>query len=399
MHYNRRTFLKLSALASASAMVPGFLKGSGLGDSLDFKGKRLIVIQLSGGNDGLNTLIPFRNDDYYSLRPKLGIAAEEVLKLDDALGFNPVMAGMRELWDQGDLTIINRVGYPNPDRSHFRSMDIWHSGSNSNEYWETGWLGRYLDAQCEGCVKPHGIIETNETLSLAVKGSNGSGLAVRDLQKLYNATRDSHLQSLAAEISAENADLGFLYSTLTQTIESVGYIHDQASKYKAQSEFPRNTFGKSLKMIAEMIVSGIETPVYYASLGGFDTHVYQRIKHDNLLKNLSNGLKALTDELKASDNWNNTRIMVFSEFGRRVEQNASAGTDHGKANVFFLLGGNLKKPGMYNSIPNLSDLDDGDLKFEIDFRRIYAEILNNWMEVDAEKILKRRFDPLGIVRG
>ena len=396
--YTRRDFIKASGLASTATLMPAFLS------KLDHKNhigsaKKLIIIQLSGGNDGLNTCIPFRNDNYYRSRPQLGIGKGEVLALNDEMGLNPAMSAFRELYDKGQVSILNSVGYPNPDRSHFRSMDIWHTASNSDEYWDHGWLGRYLDSACSGCASPHKVVEVDDTLSLANKGTRTKGLAMRDPDRLYKATQDPYLQALnngAGNISEDN-DLDFLYKTMTETIQSAAYLHSKVQKYKSRIKYPATKFGREIKLIAELIGSGVETDVFYLSLTGFDTHVRQRGQHDRLLKQYSEGVSALVRDLKQIGVFRDTLIMTFSEFGRRVEENASGGTDHGKANNLFLIGDRLKRTGVINENPDLSQLDDGDLKYKLDFRNVYADVLKNWLEADDTNILKRSFNPVGLL--
>ena len=396
---NRRDFIKLSALATSSLFVPRFLKGLNAPASLPaFNGRRLVVIQFSGGNDGLNTCVPYRNDIYYRSRPKLAIQPDEVLKITDELGLHPAMEALRPVFDEGQMSILNSVGYPNPDRSHFRSMDIWHTGSNSDEYWESGWLGRYLDASCEGCAKPHDVIETDNSLSLAVKGETSRGLAVTNPKRLYETTKDPYLNALGERYLQEgNSDLDYLYKTMTETVSSVSYIHNNAKTYRTGISYPMGPFARNLKLIAELIGSGIETPVYYASLTGFDTHVNQKGPHQRLLKTYAEGMAAFIQDLKASGNLEDTLILTFSEFGRRVEQNASGGTDHGKANALFVLGGALSSPDVYNPTPDLARLDEGDLAYEIDFRQVYATVLHDWLGADDQAILKRNFRRLPLI--
>ncbi|MEO0895765.1 MAG: DUF1501 domain-containing protein [Bacteroidota bacterium] len=360
-------------------------------------GRKLVIIQLSGGNDGLNTLVPFEDDLYYQNRPAIGIGKEEVLKITDLQGFNPAMEAMREIFDRGEMTILNEVGYPNPDRSHFRSMDIWHTGSNSDEFWDTGWLGRYLDHSCTGTAKPHDILEVGGALSLAAKGVDNNGIALTNPKQLANITRDPWMKALSEHAQDANSDLDYLYKTLAATQESASYIHEKAKTYQSKIAYPQHAFGKQMKMIGELICSGIETSVFYVSLSGFDTHVRQKAQHTRLLTQYSQAVGALVKDLKQNGQLDNTLIMTFSEFGRRVKQNASGGTDHGKANNLYLIGGNLKQAGVYNETPDLAGLDKGDLQWKIDFRRVYADVLSNWMGVDDKAILKREFQPLGLV--
>jgi uncharacterized protein (DUF1501 family) len=396
----RRDFLKSSALASGALMVPSFLKAWGNVNPMELNGYRtMVIIQLSGGNDGLNTVVPYTNDIYYQNRPNIGVGANEVLKINDELGFNPVMKGMKSLYDDGLLSIINNVGYPNPDRSHFRSLDIWHSASNSNEYLSTGWMGRYLDSNCK---HPYQVIEVDDTLSLAVKGARKTAIATKDPLQLYNTTRSPYFSKIVESVNKENLDednMGYLYKTMLETHSSADYIYETHKIYKSDVDYPNHKFAKQMKTIGEFIISGMKTRVYYISLGGFDTHVGQSGQQERLLETYSESVAALVKDLKKNNRLDDTLIMTFSEFGRRVKQNGSNGTDHGTANNLFVVGGKLKKAGVYNSAPNLADLDDnGDLKYDIDFRRVYATVLNNWLEVDHQKILNnRKFEVLDFI--
>jgi len=397
MTQKRRDFLKQSSLIAAGTwLVPHFLQAQGPTVS-NFQGKRLIVIQLSGGNDGLNTVVPFENELYYKARPALALKKSEVLKVNELLGFHPSLAALRPLFDEGALSIINGVGYPNPDRSHFRSMDIWHSGSNSNEYWQTGWLGRYLDAQCEF---PHQAIELNNALDLAMKGERMKGLAMSNPQQMIRDVNMGYNRQLAGMANDHHAHegVGYLYKTLLESVNSADYLKEQLGMRGDRSRNrPQSQFANHLKTIVQMINSGLETSVYYTQLGGFDTHAQQKNQQARLLKQYADGVKYLVEELKATGEFENTLIMTFSEFGRRVGQNASQGTDHGTANNLFLIGKNVKG-GFYNDLPDLADLDNGDLKYSIDFRRVYASILENWLNVDARAILKKEIQPLDVIR-
>jgi uncharacterized protein (DUF1501 family) len=390
---DRRNFLKMSSLASTSLLMPNFLKAFGM-RTLQFDGKILVVIQLSGGNDGLNTVIPFRNDDYYSLRPTIGIAEAEVLKLTDSLGFHPALSGLKDIYDQGYLTILNNVGYPNPDRSHFRSMDIWHSGSSSTEFWYSGWLGRFLDAQCLQGKPVHSVLEIDDTLSLAVKGENTNALGVTSPKMLYDSVRSL---DVVTNTNTGNTNLDYLYKTLADTKSSAEYLYDQSTIYSSSVTYPNSDLGKHLKTVSELIISGCQTSVYYCEHGGFDTHFGQLNKQKNLLQQYSEAVSAFVDDLKANQKLKDVVILTFSEFGRRVAQNASGGTDHGTANNVFIINGALTKPGVYNETPDLKNLDQGDLIYKIDFRNIYSTILRKVLKVDDVAILKNNFDPLDFI--
>ena len=397
----RRDFLRTSALASTLLLVPKFLhaldRGPGLARLADAPGaRRLIVVQLSGGNDGLNTVIPYKNDLYYKARPTLGIRESQgILALDKDLGLHPALKGLKGLYDQGQLAVLNSVGYPNPDRSHFRSMDIWQTGTGSDKVASTGWLGRYLDSNCADCQRPYNALEIDDTLSLALKGSQRKGLALKNPDKFHQINQNRLLAKVSKEAAATHHDqVDYLYKTLAETASSADYLYDKSKIYKSSVTYPSSDFGKNLKTTAELINSGVESRVYYLALSGFDTHVRQHEQQQRLFTDLGDGLAALADDLRQHDQWNNTLVLVFSEFGRRVGQNASNGTDHGTANNVFIAGGALRKKGILNDAPDLVNLDQGDLRHQVDFRSIYASVLKDWLGADDAAILGSGFERL-----
>lgn len=398
MLIQRREFLQLGSLATASMLMPEFLKAFEKGSLVPPGNKVTVIIQFSGGNDGLNTVIPVRNDLYYSNRPKLGIQRTDALALTDEAGLHPSLTAFKELYDDGSLGIFNSVGYPNPDKSHFRSMDIWHTASNSSEYWNTGWVGRYLDAQCKGCDKPTQALEIDDVLSLALKGENIKGIALEDPRRLYTTSQEKYFKDMLAQHKAEHEQpVEYLYKTMAETVSSADYIFKQSRLHPSAETYPNTDLGKGLKTIASLIFSDINTKVYYISLGSFDTHINQEAQQKRLFTELNDAVKAFVKDLKANNRFNDVLLFTFSEFGRRVSQNASGGTDHGKANNMFFIGGGLKKQGLYNSLPDLANLDDGDLKYQVDFRQVYATVLNNWLGADASAILKQSIAPLDFI--
>lgn len=394
----RRDFLKQSSLASSLFFVPNFLKAFENISPTLVGHKKLVIIQLSGGNDGLNTIIPYNNDIYYGNRPKLSITKNSTLKVTDELGFNENLKEFKELFDKGYVSIINSVGYPNPNRSHFRSTDIWQTASDTNEYLNSGWLGRYLD---EYAKKPHEGIEIDESLSLLLKGNHINGIATVNPKFLYNNFRNPYFKKIVNHQTDEHLsehNLGYLYKTMIEAKSSAKYIFETSKTYKSRSTYPNTAFGKQLKTTAEFINSNINTSVYYVSMGGFDTHANQKGQQNRLLKNYSEAIKVFVDDLEKKGTFKDTLILTFSEFGRRVKQNAGGGTDHGAANNVFLIGKDLKKQGFYNSSPDLVNLDNnGDLQYEVDFRSIYATLLNNWLQVNDELILNKKFDRLQFI--
>lgn len=389
MLIKRNEFLQIGTLATASLMMPKFLKAFERPAMVPPGNKVLVVLQFSGGNDGLNTIIPVRNDIYYKARPRLGIARDKALALTDEAGLHPALPYFKTLYDEGHLGILNNVGYPNPDRSHFRSMDIWQSASDSSEYLTTGWLGRYLDAQCTDCGMPVQALETDDVLSLAMKGVSQKGLAFQDPKKLFSLSNDRFLRQAAHSHQEvhEEATAEYLYKTLRDTMSSAEYIYEQSRRHISSQSYPATELGKRLKMISSLILSDLQTKVYYVSLGSFDTHVNQENQQTRLFTQLNDAMEAFVRDLKSNHRFGDVAIMTFSEFGRRVAQNASGGTDHGTANNMFIIGGGLKRKCLLNEIPDLVTLQDGDIPFEIDFKKVYATFLRNWLAADDRAIL------------
>jgi uncharacterized protein (DUF1501 family) len=399
MLIKRRAFLQAGSLATASLFLPKFLKAFEAPSMVPPGNKVLVVLQLSGGNDGLNTVIPVRNDIYYSSRPRLSIKKEQALLITDEAGLNPALPVLHELYNQGQLAILNGVGYPNPDRSHFRSMDIWHSASDSNEYLNTGWLGRYLDAQCSGCDKPTQALEIDDVLSLALKGHDVKGLALKDPRRLYNSSHEKYYKDILAahKFEEKEAPVDYLYKTMSATINSADYIFQQSRLHPSKTSYPASELGQSMKTIASLILSDINTKVYYLSLGSFDTHVGQDNQQRRLFTEMNDAIKAFVSDLKSNNRFQDVMLMTFSEFGRRVAQNASGGTDHGTANNMFFISGGLKQGGLLNTLPDLGNLEEGDLKHTVDFRSVYATLLKNWLQTDDAKIIGEQFEYLNFI--
>ncbi len=393
---NRRNFLRTSTLASTALYTPAFLKSLATARAEATRtGKILIVLQLSGGNDGLNTIVPHGNDIYYQKRPTLAIKPEDVIQLNDHQGLHPALAPLQSLYDRGEMSIVNSVGYPNPDRSHFRSMDIWQTGSPATENWSNGWIGRYLDHHCAGKPAYHAL-EVDDGLSLALKGDKLNGFAMSDANRLRQAVKNPRIQKLAKIDRAAEGNLGYLYKTLTETTNAAGYLYEQSRVHRSTATYPNGPFGKDLKQIAELITADTATQIYYASLGGFDTHAGQKNRQQRLLTQYAQGVSALIQDLKANKLFDDVLIMTFSEFGRRLAQNGSGGTDHGTANNLFLMGGSFKQAGFYNDAPDLGQLKDADLIHQVDFRRVYAGVIDDWLDGDSVSVLDEQFASLGI---
>ncbi|MBM3415148.1 MAG: DUF1501 domain-containing protein [Bacteroidetes bacterium] len=399
MYLRRKEFIQIGSLATASMMVPKFLKAFEGGVMVPPGNKAVVILQLSGGNDGLNTVIPVRNDLYYKARPKLGIERAKALSLTDDAGLHPALTGFKEIYDEGGLAILNNVGYPNPDRSHFRSMDIWHTASQATEYWTTGWVGRYLDAQCNGCDKPTQAIELDDVLSLSLKGENIKGIAVKDPRRLYGTANEKFFRDVMKNHTDQKGEqpVDYLYKTMAETLSSADYIFKQSRMHPTNATYPNTGLGNSLKTIASLIYSDINTKVYYVSVGSFDTHIAQEGQQQRLFTELNDSVKAFVKDLKVNGRFNDVLLFTFSEFGRRVAQNASNGTDHGTANNMLFISGGLKQKGLINEMPNLADLDEGDLKFKIDFKNAYATVLKKWLNADDKAILMKQYEYLNFI--
>lgn len=396
---DRRNFIKRTSLASGGLFfVPQFVKAFEQQTQQLFSNKKIVIVQLKGGNDGLNTVVPFRNDIYYQKRNGLAIPKNNLLRLNDEIGLHKSLAPLQKLYDKGYVSVINNVGYPNPNRSHFRSTDIWQTASDSNEYLQSGWIGRFLDTTKS---KPYKAIEVDESLSLMLKGEQQNGLAVTNPKLLYQSLRQPFFKDVLnhyndAHLSEHN--LGYLYNTMIDAKSSAKYIYEKSNTSTSKANYPKNVFGKQLKTISEFINSGLETQVYYAALSGFDTHANQSNRQARLLKMYADSMEVFVNDLEKNNNFQDVLIITFSEFGRRVQQNAANGTDHGTANNVFVIGKNLKKQGMYNGLADLQNLDtNGDLRYEIDFREIYATILDKWLQVNDIQILNKQFSKLRFI--
>jgi len=399
MLIKRKEFIQAGSLATAALMMPKFLKAFEAPDLVPPGNKVMVILQLSGGNDGLNTVIPVRNDLYYKARPKLGIDRLKALSLTDEVGLNPALTGFKDLFDDGSLAIMNNVGYPNPDRSHFRSMDIWQTGSQSSDYITTGWVGRYLDAQCSGCDKPTQAIEIDDVLSLAMKGEHVKGIAVKDPRRLFGTANEKFFRDVMKNHRDEPGEqpVDYLYKTMAETLSSADYIFQKSRMHPTNAEYPKTDLGNSMKTIASLIFSDINTKVYYVSLGSFDTHINQEAQQTRLFTELNDAVKAFVKDLKQQNRFEDVMLFTFSEFGRRVEQNASGGTDHGTANNMFLISGGLQQKGVLNPLPDLADLNEGDLKYKVDFKNVYATVLKKWLNADDKLILGSQYDYLNFI--
>ncbi|HEY5297306.1 MAG TPA: DUF1501 domain-containing protein [Verrucomicrobiae bacterium] len=441
----RREFLRTTILGSALTWtVPAFLANTFAAlhaDAADSAtqiatGKDatiLVVLQMAGGNDGLNTVVPYANDFYHKARPKIGLHADKILKLNDDLGLHGALTGFKNLYDSGNLAVVQGVGYPNPNRSHFRSTEIWQTASDSDKIEKYGWLGRYFDSACSGAdptvgvtignqlpeaffaKKPIGVCFNNPQNYRFVSGAHPkpgetdlteeSYKKMNELNELENSSplpddnSGGSIGSLAAGMPMQGGKaVDFITRTALDAQMSSDEVRKIAARVKNQAVYPNSQLGGSLKLVAKLIGGGLPTRIYYVSQGGYDTHTNQINSQQRLFQDLGDSTKSFVDDLKAQGNMQRVLVMTFSEFGRRVSENANGGTDHGAAAPIFIVG-NKVKAGLLGKYPSLApqDLFEGDIKYNVDFRNVYAGVLENWLKTKSAPILGKQFEPLQMV--
>jgi uncharacterized protein (DUF1501 family) len=431
----RREFLRTSVLGGAlSWTVPAFLANTFSAMQAEAADSAtqivtgrdsniLVVLQMAGGNDGLNTVAPYSNDYYHRARPKIGLAEKRILKINDEIGLHESLAGFKELYDAGELSVIQGVGYPNPNRSHFTSTDIWLTAGDGAKIESSGWLGRYFDNTCSGC-DPTIAVNIGRQMPKAFQAKHPVGVSLespqsyrfmsREKGKSGEMTEESYrklnepdaemtenagdtIGAIHGSVQSAGSALDFLERTALDAQVSSDKIRAIASRFENQATYPASQLGNSLKLVAKLIGGGLATRVFYVSQGGYDTHTNQTGAHERLLKELGDSVKAFVADLKAQGNLSRVLVMTFSEFGRRVTENASSGTDHGAAAPMFVIGDKVKA-GLLGKYPSLapSDLFQGDLKYNLDFRSVYAGVLENWLKTKSAPILGRQFTPLQI---
>jgi len=359
----------------------------------------LVVVQMGGGNDGLNTIVPFNDDAYYRARPRLAVPKAEVIRVNGDQGFHPKMAKLKEMLDRGNMAVLQGVGYPNPSRSHFKSMEIWHTADPEGRAMRVGWIGRYFDSKCPVCEVPTVGMNIGATMPLAMRAATVQGVTL-DSPEAFQwmptmdgiGAREEHelLKMLNAPAPNEPGTIDFLRHTAMNAVLSSERVRDAVRQYKGGIDYPNNRFANSMRLIAQMIAGKLPTKVYYAHMTGFDTHAGQLGVHDTLLEQLSTGLDAFYRDLEAQGNADRVLVVAFSEFGRRVAENGSSGTDHGTAAPMFVFGRRIK-PGFHGHQPSLADLVDNDLRHGIDFRSVYATVLDKWLGADPAAILGSDF--------
>jgi uncharacterized protein (DUF1501 family) len=430
----RRDFIRSTMLGASAAWTVPFFIDRTFGQMHDASkdlaiqahtGKDsniLVVIQLAGGNDGLNTLVPYADDAYYQARPRIAKKATEIIKLSDHVGLNSAMPHLASMFKEGNLGIVQGVGYPNPNRSHFVSTSIWETADTTNHS-PTGWLGRYFDNDCSGADPTVGI-SFNKTKPEAFGANQNSGVCMNS-PELYRWIHGGGEKVQAEEFFAElnkpdddtpnnggsidmpaggkiggivgESNLAFLERVALDARVSSKKILEVASKHKTSVAYDGTPLARNLNLVARMIAGGMPTRVYYVSHGGFDTHNHQLDSHERVLGQLDSALKSFFADLKDQGNDKRVTMMTFSEFGRRVSENASAGTDHGKASCLFVAGGSVKG-GLHSSYPSLTDLSQGDIKHSVDFRSVYGTLLSDWLKVpDIKPILGANYPKLRLI--
>lgn len=405
MLLKRRQFLTAGAASatviSCASRVPGFLLQAAAASSEDSDERVLVVIQLTGGNDGLNTVVPYADDVYQKSRFATRISADQVLKVNDYLGFHPNLSGFSDLMDQGRLAVVQGVGYANPNRSHFESMDIWHTGSEINDARRTGWLGRYLDAThtsaSQQSVPAVHFGSRSQPLALAGLRVHVPSIDSLDEFQLRGLKDDALAEAIQRAMDAPRAEanelVAYLQAASQSALSASRQVQQATAKRPASTKYPPSALARKLSDIALLVDAGMSTRVYYVTLDGFDTHSEQAEAHSVLLRELGDAVAAFVDDVRRRGHGSRVAVMAFSEFGRRVRENASRGTDHGAAAPVFVAGCGVAG-GLIGDHPSMTDLEDGDVKYQVDFRRVYAAFLEDWLGAPSSEILPSGFEKM-----
>jgi uncharacterized protein (DUF1501 family) len=356
----------------------------------------LVVCQLSGGNDGLNTVIPYADKTYYQLRPTLAIPDSASLKLNDSMALHPSLTGVQTLFKEGKVAIVQNVGYPHPNRSHFESMRIWQSASPENTL-RYGWVGRHLDQQSTtGPLNPVVALGLSREQPLALQGHTSSVPCFASLADMSSLVGDADTQAMLRQIQTLDHNASPAEETVKKAadaaLDAMSILSKQVQTFKPTQTYDKDQFGQGFKQIAQLIATSPATRVVYFSAGSFDTHANQIVTHQRLLQQFGNAVLAFQREMEACGRADKVIIVTFSEFGRRAAENGS-GTDHGKGAPMFVIGKGVKG-GMYGSNPDLQNLDGGDIAYKVDFRQVYATALDQWMGGDSEIVLAQKFEAM-----
>ncbi len=401
MRIDRRAFLVQgvvgASLVATGVSMPGFLARTARAATPRQDERTLVVVQLTGGNDGLNTVIPFADDAYHRARPSLRISADRVLRISDTLGLHPEMSGLHRLHQDGLLNVVMNVGYPNPDRSHFRSMDIWHTADLTPEDAADGWLGRAMHAARREADAPPTLHLGDEATPLALRARHSATPSIRSIDSLRLPPDSDHLAKAVAEprIGASD-DLLYVQRVAVSSCSNAARL-SRVGDCGGAAEYPSFGLAQRLRQIAALIGADFGPRVYYTTLGGFDTHARQALAHGPLLREFSDSVAAFFDDLKSRGRSERVALLTFSEFGRRVMENGSQGTDHGAAAPVFLVGPGCR-PGVTGGALDLSRTTDGDVAHQVDFRSVYAAVLEQWLGVDSRAALGGAFAPARLFR-
>ncbi|MEX2244587.1 MAG: DUF1501 domain-containing protein [Fimbriimonadaceae bacterium] len=404
--FSRRELFRRGGMIAVGMMAPPWLAAIAKADLVrQAKGKRatsdtvLVVCQLSGGNDGLNTVVPYASASYYELRPTLAIKDSETLKLNEAMGLHPNMTGVHELYKEGKVAIVQNVGYPSPNRSHFKSMDIWHSASPDGKI-GYGWIGRHFDllgqAGPVNAVAGLGLSVEKPRALNAKSASIPCFASLADIQAMVG-NQDSERMLREIQGAQGTGAVRTIQQANNSALDAMAALQGRLATFTPKQSYGNDRFGNGFKQIAQIVASSPATRVVYFSAGGFDTHSKQADSHGNLMKQFSDAVLAFQREMEAAGRADKVMVLVFSEFGRRSYENGSAGTDHGAAGPMLLIGKNVKG-GLHGPNPNLLDLDRGDLKWKVDFRQVYATSLDSWMGSDSAIVLGQQFGPLDVLK-
>jgi uncharacterized protein (DUF1501 family) len=403
--FNRRDFLKTTIGALAAAPVaPHILLQKAVAARATTASSTepiLVVLQLQGGNDGLNTIIPYASPDYYRDRPNIAVPANKVIPIDNSVGLSPYLTGMKQLYDMGKVAILENVGYPNSSRSHFQGTQIWETADPTGET-ATGWLGRYLDAEVATDQSPLAGIAVGPMLPQTLLSQRAQVTAIESVatfQFLVNRLESAQILAAYQAMYGKTTEsfpqhMGLIRSAGADAEQGVKELESVSLKYTPSVTYPPNILAHELQFVAQLIAGDLGARIFHVSLGGFDDHVAEVYTHANLMKYVGDSLLAFYQDLEAHGKADQVLIMTFSEFGRRVKENAGRGTDHGTAAPLFVIGGKVKG-GYYGTDPSLTRLDtNGDLMFGIDFRSVYGTVLDRWLNASSTQILGGSFENL-----
>jgi len=385
---DRRTFLTSAAAAMGAGALPASANAAATSR------RALILVELAGGNDGLNTVIPYDDPAYKAARPRIAIDRDQALHLDQRLGLHPELEPLMAGWKARDLAVIRGVGYERPNRSHFRSIDIWETASDSNQVLEDGWIARAMKNRKR---------DARSVADAVVLGGKSSRVVAGDGIKAASMTNPDRFIRQARGIrssrqQSKNPALAHILSVQSQIDRAAYRLGEIAARTRTiQGEF-KGRLGQQLRVAARLILAEARIPVIKVSLGGFDTHINQNGRHRNLMRQLGRNLASFRDALKQGGAWDRTVVMTYSEFGRRVRQNGSGGTDHGTAAPLFMMGGQVRG-GLYGTQPSLTNLDAGDMRFAVDYRRVYASAAQEWLALPSARTVLGRHRPLDLIRG